>query len=93
MGNLQNWPKLVHNFRTAAEKKDEILSLPDMSSLLICGSTEEKCFHVGLQSLVRARIHKIAKDFNKIMYNIEILVFTIWWIAVVRTHWLSTENG
>jgi hypothetical protein len=40
-------------------------------------------FQSGLQSLIRVRGHQYGKNFNKIMYNVEVLVFCLWWFRMV----------
>jgi hypothetical protein len=45
----------------------------------------QQLFQSGLQSLIRASGHLRGKNFNRIMYNIEVLVFCLWWFRVVGT--------
>jgi hypothetical protein len=46
-------------------------------------SGAQRLFQSGLQSLSRVRGHHHGKNFNKIMYNIEVLVFCLWWFRMV----------
>jgi hypothetical protein len=48
-------------------------------------SGAQQLFQSGLQSLIRASGHLRGKNFNRIMYNIEVLVFCLWWFRVVGT--------
>lgn len=46
-------------------------------------SVAQELFQCGLTSLIRARVHERGKSFNRIMYNMEVLVFCLWWFRVV----------
>jgi len=80
---LQDWPQLISRFRgmySAAKGgsiSETLLRIPD-------GNTAQWMFIVGLRSLTRARTHQASKLFDKVMFNIEVLAFSIWWIHVVR---------
>lgn len=70
------------------------LSMPAQvggASTTISGA--QQLFQSGLQSLIRAGGHQRGKHFNKIMYNIEVLVFCLWWFRVVGTCRLSIPFG
>ena len=44
----------------------------------------QQIFHAGIWSLTRAHQHQSAKIYNKVMFNIEVLVFSLWWFGSVR---------
>ena len=46
----------------------------------------QQLFQSGLQSLIRVRGHQHGKNFNKIMYNVEVLVFCLWWFRMVSAY-------
>jgi hypothetical protein len=50
---------------------------------------EQQLFESGIRSLSRAHQHLVAKSLNKIMYNVEVLVFCLWWLGAVA---ISTET-
>lgn len=47
------------------------------------GNTAQRMFLIGLRSLRRANAHQASKLFDKVMFNIEVLAFSIWWIRAV----------
>jgi hypothetical protein len=47
-------------------------------------SREQQLFQFGMRSLTRAIEHQAAKKYDKVMYNIEVLVFCLWWFGAVR---------
>ena len=51
--------------------------------MLANGNADQRMFLVGLQSLRRAHAHQASKLFDKVMFNIEVLAFSIWWTRVV----------
>jgi hypothetical protein len=48
------------------------------------GNADQQMFLIGLQSLRRAHGHHVSKNIDKVMFNLEVLSFTIWWFRVVR---------
>jgi hypothetical protein len=47
-------------------------------------NASQRMFLVGLRSLRRAQGHHASKLFDKVMFNIEVLAFSIWWTRMVR---------
>jgi hypothetical protein len=46
-------------------------------------TADERMFHVGVAALARAQQHQAGKQYNKVLYNIDVMVFSIWWCAMV----------
>jgi hypothetical protein len=80
---LDNWPNIIVKFgnfyRSGISNNFTLpLSFPETVN------TEQHRFQAGLQSLSRAFAYQAGSNYNKIMYNIEVLVFCLWWFGMVR---------
>jgi hypothetical protein len=83
--NLRHWPSVILNFLKIHERRQgQALPANDVP-MEVDSSTSEHCvFRAGLQTLMRAHQYKTSTLYNKIMYNIEVLVFCLWWFGAVR---------
>ena len=63
------------------------LAIPNMPDMW------QKIFLAGLQSLNRASLHLSGKFYSKIMFNIEVLVFCLWWFGAVNISTNSVSDG
>ena len=46
-------------------------------------NAEQQHFQVGLHALRHARKHQVDSQYSKILSNVDILIFCIWWFAMV----------
>jgi hypothetical protein len=80
---LNDWPEVVVEFRKLYNSRGirppTTLTVPEMPDM------HQKIFYAGVQSLTRASSHQAGKFYNKVMYNIEVLVFSLWWFGAVST--------
>jgi hypothetical protein len=81
---LQDWPKIITKFRNmySSAKGGSVGQTPLAIS---DGDATQRMFLVGLQSLNRAHVHHASKLFDKVMFNIEVLAFSIWWVHMVSS--------
>lgn len=84
--NLRHWPNVILYFIKIYEK-NQAHALPNsgLPMEVESSTSEHRVFHAGLQSLRRAQRYKCATLYNKVMYNIEVLVFCLWWFGAVRS--------
>jgi hypothetical protein len=80
---LQDWPKVLSKFRTM-QRGSKGSSTTAIDLEMRTGTADQQLFLIGLQSLRRAHRHHVSKNFDKVMFNLEVLSFTIWWFRVVR---------
>ena len=78
IGVVSNFRHLLGNIGPTLQQMFEPQPCPEKG---ITGAQE--LFHWGLSSLIRFRIHEHGKNFNRIMYNMETLVFCLWWFQQV----------
>ena len=96
LGYLSNWPKLVHKFETIYNSQSNsqsraIINLQpqrDQSGAQF-GARERQHFHAGLEILERVSDASINKDYAKIVFNFQILIFSLWWFGLVWANSLS----
>jgi hypothetical protein len=74
----------VQNFRSMYIHKPQPVAAQAVSAVHGAMSREQQLFQFGMRSLTRAIEHQAAKKYDKVMYNIEVLVFCLWWFGAVR---------
>jgi hypothetical protein len=83
--NLRHWPSVILNFLKIHERRQaQVLPANDVPMEVDSSTSEHRVFRAGLQTLRRAHQYKTSTLYNKIMYNIEVLVFCLWWFGAVR---------
>lgn len=83
---LQDWPKIITKFRDMYSTAKGG-SMGQTGLAISDGDATQRMFLVGLQSLKQAHVHHASKLFDKVMFNIEVLAFSIWWIHMVSRTW------
>jgi len=78
---LQDWPSLIQRFRNL--DRAATWDPPPISLQASCTNHDQCFFETGLRILAQAQNSDHRKDYHKVKYNIAILVFSIWWFAVV----------
>lgn len=80
---LQNWPEVIVKFRNIYQSGLRNSFAPTLSFPTTVNK-DQHIFQVGLQSLSRAFEYQTGTHYYKVMYNIEVLVFCLWWFGMVR---------
>lgn len=92
----------MHDFRrlydTARLTSHQLASLSSITPVpRESTSGPQELFKFGLSSLIRAGVHERGRSFNKTMYNMEVLVFCLWWFRVVgalqANNFISLSTG
>jgi hypothetical protein len=79
---LQDWPKVLLRFREM-HATGRSSSMANVEPQTPVGNADQQVFTIGLQNLRQAHRHQVSKNFDKVMFNLEVLSFTIWWFRVV----------
>ena len=82
---LKDWPKLVTDFRKSYDTR---MAAPNETPIPVISSSstqEQKYLHTGVHNLLRAHRRQVGKNYLKMMFNIDILVFCLWWFGAVWT--------
>jgi hypothetical protein len=83
--NLRHWPQVILNFLKIHERRQGQAFPNNDIAMEVDSSTSECCvFHAGVQTLMRTHQYKTSTLYSKIMYNIKVLVFCLWWFGAVH---------
>lgn len=87
---MKNWPDLITKFKRTYKAR---FGGQSQQSLEFQPQRDEtgdqfqiqvqKNFHAGLEILERIKDSSLTKDFARIMFNIQIMVFVVWWVGNV----------
>lgn len=80
---LKDWPNLVNNFRKSYDTRPEVSTENPIPAIDKSSSEEQKLLHAGIHNLLRANRRQAGKNFMKVMFNIDVLVFCLWWFGAV----------
>jgi hypothetical protein len=82
---LKDWPAIVDKFRKMhnTSQRQGAAQTTTLSDIALSDTKDRRQLAVGLQSLHRAQGYFQTNKFNKVMYNVEVLVFSIWWFSSV----------
>lgn len=82
-GVLKDWPKLVSNFRKSHDTRIYVPNDQPIPAIASSSSEEQKFFHSGILNMIRAHRSGVGMNYKKVMFNIDVLVFCLWWFGAV----------
>jgi len=91
LAGLQDWPKILFEFQelhmTHRAREQEVLVSRQEN---LEGLTREQIyFHTAMHNLQQAHTFDNNRKYNKVMFNIEILIFCIWYFGAVSVSAMS----
>jgi hypothetical protein len=83
-GILKDWTSIIATFKRLHTSRLHESNMADAQTTVEpIYNADQQHFQVGLQALRHARNHQINTNYGKILYNVDVLVFCIWWFATV----------
>jgi hypothetical protein len=91
LGYMKNWPTLISKFDAMHKLHWRKTPLPPINfqpQRDQCGEQfsleEQRHFHAGLEILEDMRKLESDKDYSKVIFNMQIMIFFLWWVGNVR---------
>jgi hypothetical protein len=83
VGKLKDWPSVIQKFRKLDEATTTNPAPQALSLETSLTNDDQHFFATGLRILAETQNSVVRKDYQKVRYNIGVLVFCIWWLAAV----------
>jgi hypothetical protein len=78
--SLQQWPNILTKFRKIYEARQHWVPTPIRPAPV---TEKQSQFEIGIETLRSMNMHQVSKDYEKVMHNMDVLVFSIWWLLTV----------
>jgi hypothetical protein len=87
---MENWPIQISKFkeiylsRFRQQLRPALVFQPQRDQHGVQFTLQEqRHFHVGLEILERLQDTAMSKDYSRVAFNVEVTVFTLWWMGNV----------